>query len=478
MIGIDDMAFYVPNIYLPIIDLAEARNIEYAKLNKGLGLTAMALADVHEDASTMAANAVLSLIKKNNLKPQDIGRIYVGSESATDGAKPIASYVVGMLADYFQEIYGPNAFMHTDCVDMTFACIAGIDAMLTIKDWVNADSSRVGIVVATDNAKYELESTGEYTQGAGAVASLIKSNPRLMVFGNEIGISTISEHDFFKPVRRIKKQNLVNQILGIESDTNIIKFEIPNITSNQEEYIEIHKIFPVFDGQYSNTCYSNRMSEAYNHFVKQKNGNHKLEDWDKLIFHLPYAFHGKRAFAEVFWDTYKNNETLKAQLLELDADFEKNPNPKLVSKTKMYNDFVNNKVEKGQRASSHIGNLYTGSIFMSLMSMLESEYNENVNIENQTVGFCAYGSGSKSKVFEGKIQASWKEVVSKFEIFTTLAKRKSISFETYENLHKGKLESSIEKPTAAFYLESVSDHETLYGVRKYKFESLKLAMQI
>ena len=209
MIGIDDMAFYVPSIFLPIKDLAEARSIEYAKLSKGLGLTTMSLADTYDDASSMAANAVLSLIKKNNLKPKEIGRIYVGSESATDGAKPIASYVVSMLADYFKDEFGPDSFMHTDVVDMTFACIAGIDAMHTTLDWVNADRSRIGIVVATDNAKYELESTGEYTQGAGAVATLIKHNPRLLSISEPVGISTIGEHDFFKPVRKIRKEEHV-----------------------------------------------------------------------------------------------------------------------------------------------------------------------------------------------------------------------------------------------------------------------------
>lgn len=463
------MAFYLPNIFLPIKDLAEARNIEYAKLNKGLGLTTMSLADTFEDASSMAANAVLSLIKKNNLTPQDIGRIYVGSESATDGAKPIASYVVAMLSDFFEKEFGPKSFMHTDCLDMTFACIAGIDAMLTIKDWVNADESRIGIVVATDNAKYELESTGEYTQGAGAVASLIKSQPRLIAFKNEMGISAIGEHDFFKPVRKIKKKLLVDQMTGIQGNKISDSLEIPNLISSKEEYVEIHKIFPVFDGQYSNTCYSNRMSEAYNHFVKQKKGTHKLEDWDKLIFHLPYAFHGKRAFAEVFWDTYKDNAALKEQLLVLDPEFETKPNPKLVTKTEMYNDFVNQKVEKGQRASSYIGNLYTGSIFMSLMSMLESEYKENINVAGQKIGFCAYGSGSKSKVFEGVIQENWKDVVSKFEVFETLDKRKAISFESYENLHGEKLENGIEVPKQKFYLDNISEDENLYGVRTYKF---------
>jgi len=458
MIGIDDMAFYVPKIYLPIEDLAEARNIEYAKLNKGLGLTTMSLADVSEDASSMAANAVLSLIKKNNLKPQDIGRIYVGSESATDGAKPIASYVVAMLADYFKKEYGENCFMHTDCVDMTFACIAGVDAMLTTCDWVNANNKRIGIVVATDNAKYELESTGEYTQGAGAVATLITHNPRLISFGETVGVSTIGEHDFFKPIRTIKKSDLLKN--GEK--------KIGNLISENEEYVEIHKIFPVFDGQYSNKCYSNRMSEAYKHFVGLKKGKHQLEDWDKLIFHLPYAFHGKRAFADVFWETYKDDETLKKQLLELDPDFFSHQTIKLVTRTAMYKDFVNKKVEKGQRASSYIGNLYTGSIFMSLMSMLEVEMQDDTDLSNQTIGFCAYGSGSKSKVFEGEVQKTWKDVVSKFEIFKTLEKREAISFNEYENLHNGKLNKSI-KGIEGFYLESISEDENLYGVRTYAF---------
>lgn len=455
------MDFYIPNIYLPIKDLAEVRNIEYAKLNKGLGLINMSLADYNEDAASMAANAVLQLIKKNNLKPQTIGRIYVGSESAFDGAKPIASYVVAMLTDYFKSEFGENAFMHTDVVDMTFACIAGVDAMHATLDWVSRDVNRIGIVVATDNAKYELESTGEYTQGAGAVASLIKHYPRLLAIAPEIGVSTKGEHDFFKPLRKVKKSILIK---GLNVSNNFIE----NVISEEEEYVEIHKIFPVFDGQYSNQCYANRMSEAYHHFVKQKNETHQLQDWDKLIFHLPYAFHGKRAFADIFWEIYKDDEELKLQLLEIDPDFFNHQNSKLVTKTIKYNNFVNQKIEKGQRASSHIGNLYTASIFMSFMSMLESEFLEEQEITNQKVGFCAYGSGSKSKVFEGVIQESWKEVVSKFEIFKTLENRIAIDFATYENLHNNKLTSSIES-TKGFYLKSISEDPNLYGVREYKF---------
>jgi hydroxymethylglutaryl-CoA synthase len=206
-VGIDDMSAYLPQLYLPISSLADARDIEYAKLNKGLGLTNMALADVHEDAATMAANAVLQLIEQNRLHPSRIGRIYLGTESAIDGAKPMATYVIEMLTQYFSDSYGPDCFLNCDVVDLTFACIGSIDAMHNTLDWVRAGQDRIGIIVGSDVAKYELNSTGEYTQGAGAVALLIKENPRLMSIGDYWGVATRGVHDFFKPVRKLDKKS-------------------------------------------------------------------------------------------------------------------------------------------------------------------------------------------------------------------------------------------------------------------------------
>ena len=107
-VGIDDFSVYVPPLYLPIDVLAEKRAIPYAKLNQGLGLQQMAVTDTREDAATMAANAVLDLLHKNDLDPATIGRIYLGTESALDGAKPTATYVLDMLQDHFADAYGPN----------------------------------------------------------------------------------------------------------------------------------------------------------------------------------------------------------------------------------------------------------------------------------------------------------------------------------------------------------------------------------
>ena len=223
-IGIDDMAFYAPKLYMDISALAKKRNIPAEKLSQGLGLHKMAICDVHEDAATMAAEAVAELIERNHLDPRRIGRIYLGTESALDMAKPTGTYAVEMLQQRFAGPFGPDCFRHCDVVDMTFACIGATDALHNTLDWVASDPENIGIVVASDIAKYELDSSGEYTQGAGAVAMLVRWHPRLLVVRRLFGVAMESVHDFYKPRR--------------------------------ERFCET----PIFDGQYSNQCYQNRMT--------------------------------------------------------------------------------------------------------------------------------------------------------------------------------------------------------------------------
>jgi hydroxymethylglutaryl-CoA synthase len=462
------MSFHVPKIYLSIEELARQRNIEYAKLNKGLGLEQMSLADVHEDASTMAANAVRDLIEKNDLDPRSIGRIYVGSESATDGSKPIASYVLTMLVDYFEAVYGREAFLHIDVVDMTFACIAGVDALHNTLDWVRADTTRQGIVVCTDNAKYELGSSGEYTQGAGAVAMLIKDRPRLIELDGPVGVATVGEHDFFKPLRRVSQRELAETVTRTKLNGSFRPFEIPNAIALHEQYVDIHSIFPVFDGPYSNKCYAERVSEAYDHFNAQKY-DHELEDWDRIVFHLPYAFHGKRMFTDIFAEAYGGSDELHAQIADLKEQYPEVKESKLIAKTALYRKFVEDRIAPGQQASSRIGNLYTGSVFMSLMSLLEAEMDKGNNLDGASIGFCSYGSGSKSKVFEGTMVKGWETVAVTFELFESLDERMEIDFDTYEKLHSQQLWESVCPPKNEFYLDAVTVSGDLYGKRTYGY---------
>ncbi len=139
-VGIDDIAIHFPRLYMDMKDFADLRGADYGKLSKGLGLEAMAIPDVHEDTATMGAMAVMQLIDRNGLDPRTIGRMYLGTESALDGAKPTATYIVDMLTQRYAERFGHDCFQTCDVVDMTFACIGAVDALHTTLDWVARSS--------------------------------------------------------------------------------------------------------------------------------------------------------------------------------------------------------------------------------------------------------------------------------------------------------------------------------------------------
>jgi len=438
--GIEAASYYVPSLYLEIKELAENRGIDPAKLEKGLGLHKMGFPDVHEDAATFAAEALLKLIEDYQINPKEIARIYLGTESALDAAKPTASYAMQMAEEVLAAKFGERCFRNCDVADMTFACIGAVDALHNSLDFVRVNPDKKAIVIASDYAKYELASSGEYTQGGGAVAVLVSSKPDLIEIENNWGVATESVFDFFKPRRHFKKEDLTNA------------------PENFPDKIEIFTDEPVFDGQYSNQCYQDRIKEAYNHYKEITGKNKPYEDWKYLIFHLPYAFHGKRVFTEIY-------------SLENELSYTTPEEQKAVAKSEEYIKFINDKIEKSQRASSEIGNMYTASIFMALLSALQTSFNENEELAGKEIGFLGYGSGSKSKVFAGKISQNWKSVVAKWNLFEGLKNRMPITFATYEKLHRKQLENSVNENYKGFGLKYVElENPVLKGARYYHYQ--------
>lgn len=439
-IGLEAASYYIPSLYLSIKELAEKRNIEPAKLEKGLGLKKMALADVHEDTATFAAEALLKLIQDYDIDPRDISRLYLGTESALDAAKPTATYTLQMVEKLLEPNLGTRVFKHCDALDLTFACIGAVDALQNCLDYIRCNPDKKAIVIASDYAKYELNSSGEYTQGGGAVALLISANPQLIEIESIIGVATESVFDFFKPRR------------------SILKSDLKNATEEMPDHIEIFTDEPIFDGQYSNQCYQDRIREAYQHYTELSGITKPYENWRYLIFHLPYAFHGKRVFTEIY--------SIENQLPYSNAEEQK-----AVAKSEQYLNFINRKIETSQRASSEIGNMYTASIFMALLSALQVGYDNNEELADQKVGFLAYGSGSKSKVFAGKIGSNWKSIVEKWQLFETLENRIAIDFDTYEKLHKKQLKSSVNTQYKGFGLTHIEQENPLaLGARHYAYQ--------
>lgn len=491
-VGIDDLSVYLPKLFLPIETLAAARKLDYAKLSKGLGLYNMAVPDVHEDAATMGASAVLQLLRRNQLNPRQIGRIYLGTESALDGAKPTATYILEMLRNAVREEFGADCFDHCDVIDLTFACIGGVDALHNTLDWVRANPDQIGIIVTADLAKYELCSGGEYTQGAGAVALLVKQDPRLLVIPNVWGVATKGVHDFFKPKRPVSKKQLVEEVLQLaqveQLDARTLLQKLPDslevngILDDNDHELVLRKDTPVFDGPYSNECYQQRMTNAFAHFRKQaeqlgtlSENESILERWERIVFHLPYALHGRRMFPEVFrLEAIRNGAwegiLAEAGLQDPGADASEgifSEFLRLLSKTTAYRNFANKQMGGAEWASGQAGNLYACSVFLALAGILEKALEDEELPQQSCFGFIGYGSGSKSKVFEGVLQPNWKLVAKGIGLQQQLSNRVELDYPTYEALHRGALQKSVRQPENEFALKEIVATGTKLGARYY-----------
>ena len=509
-VGIDDIAIYVPRLYLAMRDFAKLRGADFEKLNQGLGLSAMAIPDVHEDTATMGANAVAQLIDSNSIDPRRIGRIYLGTESALDGAKPTATYIVDMLQQKYADDYGSWSFGHCDVIDLTFACIGAVDALHNMLDWVargGVEEDRVGIVAFADHAKYDLGSSGEYTQGAGGGAILIKHNPRLLAIADIWGVATTPVHDFFKPRREIPVRSMLEGVFELVEQSGEAVAEglvdkvlnaLP-VSGNSKvqpfanETIVLHRDTPIFDGQFSNRCYAEGVKDAFADFANKAACSGRLDperdkpltdQWSRLVVHLPYAYQGKRMLPDVFQLDRSHLPEWQAIVADIGSapvaehyadspegieDFAKAKDQyrRSLANTPQFRAFVERKLEKSQRASSLVGNQYTGSIFLALVSVLESDYQEQIDLRGEMLGFCGYGSGAKAKVFEGEVQDHWQQVAAKFRLFERLADRHAIDAVAYESLHRGVSKKSFLGPRKEFVLLGVGLDRGLEGQRSY-----------
>lgn len=438
-VGIHALEVALPALQYPIESLAELRDLTYDKLRFGLGLENMAVPDADEDVVTLATQAVIGLMDQQELTPAAIGRLYLGTESAIDGAKPTATYVLSLLEAYYAPKYGSGCFEHCDVVDLTFACIGAVDALQNCLDWVANDTARQAIVIASDTARYRLNSTGEYTQGAGAVALLLRHAPALLAFGSHWGVSTEGVHDFYKPIRTQNKSDLLQSILQAansqatpEAVLKALQETEHPLLGNADAQLHVHDDTPIFDGQYSNQCYIDRVAGALAHFGRLTQADDLLtQRWKGLLFHLPYAFQGKRMTAQV----------LMKELMALgkwESLFPETPresaDEKVFAKSSYYQAYVAEKLAPAHAASMQVGNLYTGSIFLALASWLEAQQHSEITGK---LGFIAYGSGSKSKVFEAKLQDGWQNAARQIRLKEKLHDRQTIDSPTYEALHKG-----------------------------------------
>ncbi|QDY75199.1 hydroxymethylglutaryl-CoA synthase [Streptomyces qinzhouensis] len=186
-IGIHDLSFATAEFVLSHAALAEHNGTDIGKYHVGIGQESMSVPAADEDIVTMAAAAAAPLVARHGTSR--IRTVVFATESSIDQAKAAGVYVHSLLG------------LESACrvVELKQACYGATAALQFAIGLVRRDPAQQVLVIASDISKYELDSPGEATQGAAAVAMLVGADPALLRIEDPSGLFTADVMDFWRP---------------------------------------------------------------------------------------------------------------------------------------------------------------------------------------------------------------------------------------------------------------------------------------
>lgn len=379
MTGITAISFYTPHRYVGLEVLAEKQGIDPEKFSKGIGQEKIAMPGHDEDIVTMAAEAARPIIDRYGA--EGIDTVLFATETGIDQSKAAGIYVHRLL--------GLPANCRT--VELKQACYSATPALQMACSYVARKPDRKVLVIASDVARYDRESSGEATQGAGAVAMLVTAEPKLLEIGTVSGLFTEDIMDFWRPN---------------------------------------HRRTPLFDGKYSALRYLNALVEAWKDY--EANGGHAHGDFAHFCYHLPFSRMGEKAHRHLA-------KTAKA---ELDMD----------------------KALSGMTYNRQVGNCYTASIYLALLSTLETT---EADLTGANIGLFSYGSGASGEFFDAKVMPGYRDHLFAAEHQRLLQDRVPVSYEDYVALWEpSEADTMPDEARGRYRLAGIDDHKRTYIDRK------------
>ncbi len=82
---------------------------------------------------------------------------------------------------------------------------------------------------------------------------------------------------------------------------------------------------------------------------------------------------------------------------------------------------------------SQVGNIYTGSLYLALASLLHGEASA---IEGRRIGLFSYGSGCSAEFFAGRVAEGAAELVGELDLDAPLRMSRRLSIDEYEALRR------------------------------------------
>ncbi|EIW13602.1 Hydroxymethylglutaryl-CoA synthase [Lactiplantibacillus pentosus KCA1] len=352
-VGIDKLHFATSHLYVDMAELATARQEEPDKYLIGIGQSRMAVIPPSQDTVTLAANAAAPMLTAADIEAIDL--LIVGTESGIDNSKASAIYVARLL--------GLNRRVRT--IEMKEACYAATAGLQLAQDHVRVHPDKKALVIGSDIARYGLNTPGEPTQGGGAVAMLVSTDPQVLALGTESCVLSEDVMDFWRP---------------------------------------LYHTTALVDGKYSSNIYIDYFQDVFKGYL-QKTGM-LPEDLTAFVFHLPYTKMGLKALRSALPLV---DDAQQASWL---AHF-----------------------EHARQLNRQVGNLYTGSLYLSLLSQLLTDDKLRAG---DRLGLFSYGSGAEGEFFTGELQPNY-EAGLDVGLPQRLARRQRVNVSEYEKLFNGQL---------------------------------------
>lgn len=224
----------------------------------------------------------------------------------------------------------------------------------------------------------------------------------------------------------------------ISADPHVLAIE-PTSVSYSRDLMDfwrpLYATEAIVDGKYSTGVYVDFFKNTLTRYL-QRTGR-RLDDFAGIAFHLPFTKMGKKGLEGVLQD-----------------------------RDDAVADRLRDQLTASQVYCRQVGNLYTGSLYLGLMSLLQ---NGQVK-PGDRLGLFSYGSGAEGEFYSGIVQPAFAENLS--DVKEDLADRHRVSIDEYEQLFNSQLgmqtadvQFDLQNDDAPFVLAGQKDHQRIYQRR-------------
>jgi hydroxymethylglutaryl-CoA synthase len=166
----------------------------------------------------------------------------------------------------------------------------------------------------------------------------------------------------------------------------------------------LHTKEAVVDGHHSVQCYLDALAGAYEAWQElSREAGYHPDSIVRRCYHVPYGKMAKKAHRHCMQLDGKTEA-------EADASYA-------------------DQVAVSLRLPSQVGNIYTGSLYLALASLLEGEAAE---LEGKRIGLFSYGSGCAAEFFAGRVAAGAGAFADKLALAEPLLNRRRYTIPEYE----------------------------------------------